>query len=168
MAQGKGKAAVRTVLTVLTVPFALGAVTVRMRDDGKVERVVFVLGVRPARTGPFRPVVHPVARSLRDYLAGRSRGFSPPAVEPGRSSSFDRAVWKKTRAIPCGETRTYGEIARAIGRPGAARAVGGALSRNPIPLIVPCHRVVGAGGRPGGFSSGAALKRWLLSLEGAL
>lgn len=83
---------------------------------------------------------------------------------------FDRAVWKACAEIPRGETRTYGWVARRIGRPGAARAVGGALGRNPFAPAVPCHRVVGSDGRLTGYSGrgGVAAKRRLLRKEGAL
>src|SRR5206468_215087 len=91
------------------------------------------------------------------------------ALDLGAATSFERAVFDATRAIPPGRTRTYGEVARAIGRPGAARAVGAALGRNPVPVVVPCHRVVGARGALVGFSAegGVELKRRLLELEGA-
>lgn len=85
-------------------------------------------------------------------------------------SAFDQAVWKACAEIPRGQTRSYGWIARRIGRPGAARAVGGALGRNPFAPAVPCHRVVGADGRLTGYSGrgGVAAKRRLLEREGAL
>jgi O-6-methylguanine DNA methyltransferase len=83
---------------------------------------------------------------------------------------FARDVYDFSRCIPPGATRTYGEVANAIGQPGTAQAVGHALGRNPIPLIVPCHRIVAAGGRPGGFSApgGTATKSRLLQIEGAV
>jgi methylated-DNA-[protein]-cysteine S-methyltransferase len=158
------KAPGKTVVNTLAVPFPLGKVTVRLGSGGGVEGVEFDLRRPRGLRGCGRPS-HPVARALRDYLAGRSRVFSPPVCGLSRFSSFDREVWRATRAIPPGQTRTYGQIAAAVGRPGGARAVGGALSRNPAPLAIPCHRVVGAGGSLGGFSSGLALKRWLLELE---
>lgn len=104
-----------------------------------------------------------VARQVRAYAAGELRRFAL-RLDP-RGSAFERAVWQAEEAIPYGETRSYGEIARAIGRPGAARAVGSATGRNPLPLVVPCHRVLAADGL-GGFGGGLALKRRLLALEG--
>jgi methylated-DNA-[protein]-cysteine S-methyltransferase len=92
--------------------------------------------------------------------------FTLPWALPTDATPFARAVWQATAAIPYGETRTYGELARAAGSPGAARAVGGAMAKNPLPLVIPCHRVVGAGGRIGGFSPGVSLKRCLLAHEG--
>ena len=84
-------------------------------------------------------------------------------------AELERKVYEAARSIPCGEVRTYGEIARAIGAPGATQAVGAALGRNPVPIVIPCHRVLAAGGRSGGFSApgGIATKFRLLEIEGA-
>ena len=101
---------------------------------------------------------------LRAYFAGELTGFTVP-LSVRRGSEFERAVWREMTAIPYGETRTYGEIASAVGDPGAARAVGVACNRNPIPVIVPCHRIVGAGGKLVGFGGGLPRKRRLLELE---
>jgi len=98
-----------------------------------------------------------------EYLDGKRRRFE--LALDLRGTPFQRAVWEALLAIPYGETRTYGELARAIGRPGAMRAVGAANGANPVPLVVPCHRVVAAGGRLGGFGGGLALKKRLLALE---
>ena len=89
-------------------------------------------------------------------------------LDLGSAGPFARAVWSAARRVRAGRTVSYGELARAIGRPGAARAVGGALGRNPVPLVVPCHRIVGATGALHGFSArgGVATKRRLLELEG--
>jgi len=103
-------------------------------------------------------------REIREYLAGNRREFTVPLDLRG-VSAFERSVLLAERRVPYGRTITYGELAERIGRPGAARAVGGALARNPVPLLVPCHRTVAAGGRLGGFSGGPALKRRLLALE---
>ncbi|MFO7648026.1 MULTISPECIES: methylated-DNA--[protein]-cysteine S-methyltransferase [Halomonas] len=102
---------------------------------------------------------------LLAYLAGRRRSFSLPLAPGG--SDFQRQVWAALLRIPWGETRTYGELARRIGREGAARAIGTANGANPLPLLIPCHRVVAADGL-GGYSGGLALKRRLLELEGSL
>jgi methylated-DNA-[protein]-cysteine S-methyltransferase len=106
-----------------------------------------------------------VARQLDEYFAGRRREFDVPVRLDG--SPFERRVWREVRAIPYGQTASYGEIARRIGRPGAARAVGLANARNPVCVIVPCHRVVGADGSLTGYSGGLERKRALLTLEGA-
>ena len=98
------------------------------------------------------------------YLAGERRRFDLPLDQ--RGTEFQKAVWDAVYAIPWGETTTYGDIARSIGRPDAVRAVGAANGANPHPIIVPCHRVIGADGSLTGFGGGLALKRWLLALEG--
>ncbi|MFI7025865.1 methylated-DNA--[protein]-cysteine S-methyltransferase [Micromonospora sp. NPDC049900] len=101
---------------------------------------------------------------LRAYFAGELTGFGVPVTVP-RGSEFERAVWREMTLIPYGETLTYGEVARRLGDPGAARAVGVACNRNPIPVIVPCHRIVGAGGKLVGFGGGLDRKIKLLELE---
>jgi methylated-DNA-[protein]-cysteine S-methyltransferase len=101
---------------------------------------------------------------LRAYFAGELTDFTVP-LSVRRGSDFERAVWHQMTLIPYGEMRTYGEIAAAVGDPGGARAVGVACNRNPIPIIVPCHRIVGAGGKLVGFGGGLPRKRYLLELE---
>jgi methylated-DNA-[protein]-cysteine S-methyltransferase len=98
------------------------------------------------------------------YFRGEPRDFSGYLLNPKNSTFFRGRVWEAARMIPYGGTATYGEMAAKAGRPGSSRAVGGALNANPIPLIIPCHRVVSAGGI-GGFASGADLKRKMLELE---
>ncbi|PXX98487.1 methylated-DNA--[protein]-cysteine S-methyltransferase [Halomonas sp. LBP4] len=102
-------------------------------------------------------------KQLLAYLDGRRRHFSL-TLAPG-GSEFQRQVWAALLRIPYGETRTYGDLARRLGREGAARAIGTASGANPLPLLIPCHRVVAADGL-GGYSGGPALKRRLLTLEG--
>jgi len=103
---------------------------------------------------------------IRAYCAGRRRRFTVPIGLSG-TPPFHRKVLAAARRIPYGRTVTYGELARLAGNPRAARAVGQAMAHNPVALIVPCHRVVAAGGGLGGFGGGLALKRRLLALEGA-
>ena len=105
-----------------------------------------------------------VLTELGGYFAGTVTDFSVP-VELRGGSDFERAVWGEIARIPYGEMRTYGAIATALGDTGAARAVGTACNRNPVPVIVPCHRVVGAGGKLVGFGGGLPRKRQLLELE---
>ena len=107
---------------------------------------------------------HPAVSELRAYFAGTLTQFTVPVQMRG-GSEFERAVWAEIAKIPYGEMLTYGEIATALGDPGAARAVGTACNHNPVPVIVPCHRVVGAGGRMVGFGGGIDRKRRLLELE---
>ena len=108
-------------------------------------------------------------RQLQEYLDGQRREFTLPIDWQGMSV-FQQRVLQATRAIPYGQTRTYGEIAAQLGRPGAARAVGRAEATNPLPLVLPCHRVLGADGALHGYGGGSGLptKAWLLRLEGAL
>jgi methylated-DNA-[protein]-cysteine S-methyltransferase len=103
---------------------------------------------------------------LRAYLAGELDAFRGLRVETG-GTDFQRQVWSALRRVRCGETRSYAEIANAIGRPGAARAVGSANARNPIALVIPCHRVVASDRGLGGYAGGLDRKRWLLAHEGA-
>jgi len=105
----------------------------------------------------------PARRQLLEYLAGRRREFDVDFALHG--TEFQRDAWLALRRIPYGETRSYGEQADAIGRPSAVRAVGHANGDNPIPIIIPCHRVLGANGQLTGFGGGVDVKRWLLQLE---
>jgi methylated-DNA-[protein]-cysteine S-methyltransferase len=108
---------------------------------------------------PFRAA----AEQLRAYFAGELREFDLPLAPHG--SAFQRRVWSALREIPYGRTATYAELAAAVGRPGAARAVGAANGRNPIAVVIPCHRVIGSGGALTGYGGGLARKRLLLDLE---
>ena len=104
-----------------------------------------------------------VKEELREYAAGNRREFGLPLALVG--SGWQKAVWRELARIPYGETRSYGEIADRLGRPGAARAVGRANATNRLPLVVPCHRVVAADGTLGGFNGGLHLKERLLAHE---
>lgn len=105
-----------------------------------------------------------VRRQLEDYFSGRRQDFDLRLAP--RGTDFELAVWEELRRIPFGETRSYAEIARAIGRPGAYRAVGRANGANPIPIVVPCHRVIGSDGSLTGFGGGLEAKARLLEIEG--
>ena len=105
-----------------------------------------------------------LARRLIAYFSGYEVLF-PDRLDLSGATTFRREVWEKTRPIPYGQTRSYSWVAEQIGKPGAARAVGQALSRNPLPIIIPCHRVTTADGELGGYSGGLEMKRHLLSLE---
>ena len=104
--------------------------------------------------------------ALRAILAGRPPPAFPP-LDLTAGTAFQQSVWRAVEKIPLGQTRSYGEIARAIGQPNGVRAVGGACGANPIPVLVPCHRVLAANGKLGGFSGGLEWKRMLLEREGA-
>ena len=101
---------------------------------------------------------------IRDYLSGEAVSF-PDRLDLSWASLFQRSVWKVDQSIPYGETRTYHWVAEKLGMPKAARAVGQALARNPLPIIIPCHRVIYSDGNLGGFSSGQDWKRRLLEIE---
>lgn len=137
-------------------------VTVDLLERG-VEQVGVPEGAR-RRKGPFPEGSPP--RQLSEYFRGKRRAFDMD-VDPSVGSAFDRSVWNTLLAVPAGQVVTYGELARRSGHAGAARAVGGAMHRNPIPIVIPCHRVVGEEGHLHGFGMGLWRKRWLLSHEGA-
>jgi len=101
---------------------------------------------------------------LRDYFAGYRAAFADE-LELSEATAFQRQVWQLTRLIPYGETRSYGWVAEQLGKAAAGRAVGQALGRNPLPVIIPCHRVVAKDGGLGGYSGGVAEKEYLLRLE---
>lgn len=104
-----------------------------------------------------------VVRQLAEYFAGERTSFDLPLRPHG--SDFELAVWGQLRQIPYGETRSYGYVAKAVGEPGGAQAVGAANGRNPLAIVVPCHRVIGADGSLIGFGGGLPRKRFLLDLE---
>lgn len=112
---------------------------------------------------PKDPIGIAAVRQLEEYFAGTRTDFTVPADPPG--TEFQKSVWRYLREIPFGETRTYGQTAEAVGCPGGSRAVGGAVGKNPILILIPCHRIVAANGI-GGFSSGLEIKRILLAWEG--
>lgn len=143
----------------------VGWLTIEATDRG-------VVGIAFGERAAAQPAVSALARghleaaraALADYFAGRPPQL--PALDL-QGSEFQRRVWRALLEIPWGEVRSYGELAAALGMPGAARAVGAANGRNPVAILVPCHRVVGAGGRLGGYSGGLDVKRRLLAHEAA-
>ena len=110
------------------------------------------------------PLLDAAEAQLWEYFAGTRRTFDLPLAPHG--TAFQRRVWAALRTIPYGETRTYGELAAAIDSPNASRAVGMANHRNPLPIVIPCHRVIGANGTLTGYAGGLEIKRRLLALEG--
>ena len=115
---------------------------------------------------PTHPVLKQAAEQLGDYFAGRRPHFDVP-LDLRCGTAFQQSVWQALLSIPQGETVSYGEISRRIGNPAAVRAVGGAVGRNPVSIIVPCHRVMGNNGALTGYGGGLARKTALLRLEGA-
>jgi methylated-DNA-[protein]-cysteine S-methyltransferase len=158
----------------LLLPSPVGPLLVEYGEEG-VSRVRFWRqGEHPpagTRDEPARGDVLgvQVARELREYFARARREFTVPLAPAG--TEFQRSVWAALRRIPYGSTRSYRELAEEAGRPGAARAVGQANANNPLPVVVPCHRVLAADGSIGGYmgdwghGEGLAIKRWLLALE---
>lgn len=149
----------------LVVVTARGVAAVRFGDD---ERAL-VAGVRRTHPGAVREDRHPaLRRSTAALLAAIEKGARPTGVPLDVDGTpFERRVWAALAAIPTGETRSYGEVARRIGRRGAARAVARACAANPVAVLVPCHRVVPAAGGVGGYRWGAWRKAWLLARERA-
>ncbi|MCL2067922.1 MAG: methylated-DNA--[protein]-cysteine S-methyltransferase [Treponema sp.] len=132
-------------------------------EDGAICRVFFGKG-RPAGFALAEtPLIKKASAQLAEYFDGKRKTFKLPLVLHG--TEFQRAVWNALQNIPCGQTRSYGEIAAAAGNPKACRAAGMANNRNPIVIIIPCHRVIGRDGSLTGFGGGLELKRQLLELE---
>jgi methylated-DNA-[protein]-cysteine S-methyltransferase len=150
------------------VPSPVGALTLIASDKGLA--AILWENDDPARVrlGPRvedrdHPVLVETARQLADYFAGTRQVFDVPLDFTG--TDFQKQVWAQLLAIPFGETRSYADIARAIGRPTACRAVGAANGKNPISIVAPCHRVIGTNGALTGFAGGIEAKRLLLATE---
>lgn len=148
---------------------AIGPLTLIADEDALLEVRFGDEGSAPPRAERAErggnPILRKAVRQLEEYFRGERRNFDIPIRMEG--TDFQRLVWDALRAIPYGETRSYAEIAAQIGRPRAVRAVGGANHHNPLPIVVPCHRVVGANGKLVGFGGGLEVKRRLLEIEGA-
>ena len=152
-----------------TMPSPIGELTLIASDAGLV--AVLWENDNPARVrleatedAHDHPVITAAMAQLGDYFAGKREVFDLPL--DFRGTDFQKSVWAQLLAIPFGETRSYGQIASALGNPGGSRAVGAANGRNPISIIAPCHRVVGANGTLTGFAGGLEAKAFLLRLEG--
>ncbi len=157
-------------LATSTMPSPVGVLTLVASDAGLVailwendDPARVRLG--PCEEAPDHAILVETRRQLDEYFAGERSRFDLRL--DFRGTDFQKSVWAALLAIPHGETRSYGEIARALGRPGASRAVGAANGRNPISIIAPCHRVIGANGTMTGFAGGIAAKEYLLRLEGS-
>ncbi len=138
--------------------------------DFGVDEAAFLAGLDPRAHIEASPeALAAITAQLREYFAGKRRRFDAP-LDMSRMSPFQRTVLQTALNIPAGTVWTYGQVARAIGRPQASRAVGQALGHNPIPIVIPCHRVIGSDGSLHGYGAGSGIesKRWLLQLEGAL
>lgn len=138
----------------------VGPLTLTGTEDA-LTRLSF--GGGQAGAGSPSPALELAARELEEYFAGVRREFTVPLAPEG--TAFQLAVWSALREIPYGATASYRDIAVRLGKPGGAVAVGQANSRNPIPIIIPCHRIIGAGGQLVGYTGGLEIKRFLLRLE---
>ena len=142
----------------LTFDAPVGPVTIAA-ENGRITSLSFGASLHSEPT----PLLLEAKKQLEEYFAGRRREFQLPLAPKG--TEFQQKVWKALLDIPYGETRSYGEIARAIGNPKASRAVGMANNRNPIAIIIPCHRVIGSTGKLVGYGGGLDKKEFLLNLE---
>ena len=136
-------------------------------DDHALYQIAFPTCMENVPVASPAPQRHPLLSAatvqLTEYFDGRRQAFDLPLSPQG--TSFQQAVWELMEQIPYGETRTYGELAARLGNPNKARAVGGAANKNPLPLVIPCHRVMGTGGKLTGFAGGLETKQFLLTLE---
>ena len=144
----------------ITMETSLGPITLT-EENGALTRLDF--GTAAAFAGQS-PLLEEACRQIREYLAGERKEFSLPLRPAG--TPFQQRCYAALLSIPYGQAISYGEEARRIGMPKACRAVGGANGRNPLPILIPCHRVVQADGKLGGYSCGLEIKRKLLRLEG--
>jgi len=137
-------------------------------DAAAVLQITFPSQGKPAKAeagwveSPRGPVGEAV-RQLREYFAGERSDFDLPLAPKG--TEFQRSVWRQLQEIPYGTTISYGELARRVGNPKASRAVGSANGKNPLPIVIPCHRVIAGDGTLGGFGGGLPTKQSLLALE---
>lgn len=143
----------------------LGPIGVTVDGAGRVVQIE--LGARDAEGGrgaEARSRCAPAVQQLHEYLSGKRRTFDLELAPAG--TAFQLATWQALQRIPWGTTCSYAQLAAAVGRPRAVRAVGGANGANPLPIVIPCHRVIASDGSIGGYSGGLARKRWLLAHEG--
>lgn len=154
-------------LSMIDLASPVGGLTL-FADDTALVAIAFNAQLRgsgaDAREDPTHPVLTQARAELLAYFAGARKTFSIPLRPKG--TAFQQAVWGALSEIPWGETRSYGDIARRIGNPRGVRAVGLANGRNPLPIVVPCHRVIGSDGSLTGYGGGLPIKVKLLALEG--
>jgi methylated-DNA-[protein]-cysteine S-methyltransferase len=158
----KAFARIRTPLGTMIAIAAGGALTGLHFEDGRHAPAPSPEWREDPRHAPLREC----AEQLADYFAGRRQCFDLPLAPDG--TDFQRRVWREIARVPFGETISYAELAARAGSPGSARAAGAATGRNPLAIVVPCHRIVASGGGLTGYAGGLARKQSLLSLEGAL
>jgi len=156
--------------TCTTIDSPVGPLLVAAGDDG-LRTIEFHQARHPVKRGAdwregSHPLIDRVRRQLEEYFDGRRTAFDLPLAP--RGTEFQQMVWQTLASIPYGQTVSYAQLASRVGRPTAMRAVGAANGRNPLPIVLPCHRVIGADGSLTGFGGGLPTKRFLLELEGAL
>ena len=152
------------ILRVTEADDAIAAVTILRQQEAGMEAGIEA-GISDAVCRDT-PLLLEARRQLEEYFAGLRAAFSLPLAPEG--TDFQKTVWRELENIPYGETRTYGQIARALGNPKASRAVGMANHKNPVAIMIPCHRVIGADGSLTGYAGGLDIKETLLRLEGAI
>ena len=150
----------------MNVDSPIGPLEIEVDEDGRLTTVSFraLHGDRGAHPPGSLATLGMTEAQLSEYFSGKRQTFDIPLNLKG--TEFQLAVWNELLRIPYGDTITYAELARRIGRPSAIRAVGAANGANPIPVIVPCHRVIGSNGTLTGYGGGIERKQWLLALEG--
>lgn len=157
-------------LSIFNYPSPLGILNIKFNKRGIIS-ISFVKDekdnikniIKESDRIMYKGIYKEIYKELNDYFTGQLKSFEIPIILDG--TDFQKKVWRELLKIPYGKKKTYGEIARAIGSPGAARAVGNANNKNKIPIIVPCHRVLGADGSLTGYAGGLEKKQWLLKHE---
>lgn len=149
-------------MAVLHIPTPFG--TMALEGDTALTRLYLPNQGLPSQHLQSCPVLTLGASQLNEFFNGSRHDFDVPLAPMG--TPFQQEVWTSLQTIPCGTTVTYGQLAMSMGRPQSARAVGNANNRNPLPIFIPCHRVIGAGGQLVGYAGGLPLKQQLLMLEG--
>lgn len=146
----------------MMMPSVLGKLLLE-EEDGKIVCLLFERDIPANVEQSDTPTLQKVAQELSEYFAGNRKEFDIPLNPKG--TDFQKSVWNALRTIPYGKTMSYGQVAAQIGNPKASRAVGMANNKNPIPILIPCHRVIGANGKLVGYGGGIWMKQKLLELE---
>lgn len=148
------------------VETAMGKMKIELDPEERLVSMIWAERSERAKAGKLPDVICSLVKQLKDYEAGKREEIDVPLADGvPQGTEFERKVWKVTRAIPRGQTRSYKEVAKAVGKPTASRAIGLSMAKNPLPFIVPCHRVVGSTGRLTGYAGGISVKQRLLELE---
>lgn len=146
----------------MMIPSVLGKLMLE-EEDGKIVRLLFERDMPANVKQSDTPTLQKAAQELSEYFAGNRKEFDIPLNPKG--TDFQKSVWNALCTIPYGKTMSYGQVAAQIGNPKASRAVGMANNKNPIPILIPCHRVIGANGKSVGYGGGIWIKQKLLELE---